>query len=79
VVEAKDGPVSHVLLYDDDSTRKVSRSLNAELVRSGFATVDRKAAYAQNNQKALKALLAAEEEAHKMRVSTITCDKCTEY
>ncbi|RKP10055.1 hypothetical protein THASP1DRAFT_22190 [Thamnocephalis sphaerospora] len=71
VVEAKAGSVLHVTLYDEAlpaSQRKYARSLNAELVRSGFAAVNTKSTYARARKNAVDVLQVYQNEAKRTHV-----------
>jgi hypothetical protein len=73
LVEAKQGTVLHCTFYNAKlpaSQRHHSRSLNAELLRSGYASVSGKTAYARARSAAVGVLLAAQDEAKSAHVSS---------
>ena len=59
--------VLHLTLFDPETSKDGTQSINAELVRDGLATVDSKSRLASAYPVVVKALNAASAEAHRSR------------
>jgi staphylococcal nuclease domain-containing protein 1 len=71
-IDYKENNVLHLTLFDPKKSQSIEESINAEMVKAGYATVDKKSILCKSNPTVVQKLLEDQEQAKKSRVSYIS-------
>ncbi|RIA91953.1 transcription factor [Glomus cerebriforme] len=67
-IDYKENNLLHLTLYDPKVSQAIEASINAEMVKAGYATVDKKSILYKSNPAVVEKLLEAQEQAKKGRM-----------
>jgi staphylococcal nuclease domain-containing protein 1 len=70
-IDYKENNLFHLTLFDPKQSQSIEESINTEMVKAGYAIVDKKSVLYKSNPAVIEKLLEAQEQAKKGRVSYI--------